>query len=51
MIETNFQNSNLVEANFISANLTNANFEGANLNGATWIDNRTCKAGSIGECK
>ena len=51
LIETNFQNSNLVEANFTSANLTNANFEGANLNGTIWTDGRTCKPGSIGECK
>jgi uncharacterized protein YjbI with pentapeptide repeats len=62
----NLQKANLEGANLTGVNLLDADLRGANLknaklgrnimtaakfSGATWIDGRTCKDGSIGECK
>lgn len=56
----NLMLANLTKVNLLDADLSGANLRGANLqgaillkarlDGATWVDGRTCAAGSIGEC-
>ncbi len=53
---SDLRNAKLVEANLSYANLSGARLEGADLRGAIldhsiWTDQRSCAAGSVGECK
>ena len=46
----NLGRSNLTGANLKGALLVGTNLKDANLSNATWVDGRTCKEGSLGEC-
>jgi uncharacterized protein YjbI with pentapeptide repeats len=47
----NLSGAHLSGANLHWADLSRANLSGADLSFATWTDGKTCKEGSIGECK
>ena len=46
----NLRKANLQRANLFLANLEGADLTGADLVGVTWINGKTCQAGSIGTC-
>ncbi|HEY3277028.1 MAG TPA: pentapeptide repeat-containing protein [Syntrophorhabdaceae bacterium] len=47
----NLTGANLYDTNLSGANVTKANLTKANLHSAKWINGKSCKQGSIGECK
>ena len=47
----NLVDAKLGGAELEGADITGAMFSSADLGGATWIDGRTCAAGSVGECR
>ena len=49
-VRTNFNSADLSESNFSGAVITDANFFDAQLGNATWINNQSCLADSVGEC-
>ena len=46
-----FKNADLKYANLENTNITNTSFKNADLSFAIWTDGRTCKAGSLSQCK
>ncbi len=46
----NFSQADLSYANFRDAIIISANFSGARLDNAIWIDGRTCRVNSVGDC-
>lgn len=56
LVGADFTNADLRGADLRGANLRNASvvnvdWNGVRLDGATWIDGRTCAAGSVGRCR
>ena len=47
----NLTGANLYDANLTGANLSKANLARANLYNAVWTNGKTCRKGSLGECK